>query len=391
MTAFPRPLRFRRYASYALGACALASLMISTGFCGSRGRKITVEKEVLLAAGNAARPHAIVRTVEGGFVIAGSIGNAWATRVTSSGEVVWDYWDGGRTLKNFQLNLGQFAGAVVLPDNSVLLCGSKKGPNVGDDRLGLLVRIDPSGKVLSQSSLYPNGDKEYSMSEINRCIPWNGGIALVGDTINDVGRVGWLIKLNAQGIKEWEKVGAEVGGSDALETAEHDLVVIEALRNQMMIRRLNATGDVIAARSFEGSGVLVRSIEPSTNTHLAIYTLSTMSATVVSLDRQLHDVGPKRLVDSIIFNHGCAYIYPDESFALFGFAHHSGDPYTAAIASIGSDSVQHAVYRFHPNYESLWIEDAVVLQSDTQFAVVRLSAASDDKRRGAVLSWVSIK
>lgn len=69
----------------------------------------------------------------------------------------------------------------------------KGGPTVG-----YLVHIDAARKVLDQSTFYPNGDTQFGLSNVNRCLPWGDGFALVGTTTSGTQSEGWLIKYSDQ-------------------------------------------------------------------------------------------------------------------------------------------------------------------------------------------------
>jgi hypothetical protein len=376
-------------------ASLTTALLISTVIAESAPRKITVLKEVLLVPGNAAAAHAIVRTPDGGFIVAGSIlidtseNKVWATRVTSSGEVVWNYGMPTEADKDFRGIKGTLFGALMLPDNSALLCGSTGPQKPGDDVTGYLVRVDASGKVLSELTLHPNGDAHFGYSLLTRCLPWADGFALVGGLTHNQQSQGWLIKLNSQGMQEWEKVSSDAGGFDAIETADHDLITLDQGTGiySATVRRLNSNGELIAKRNIERQGItLMRSIDASINAYCATYKLGSLNVTISTLDKDLHDASPERVIDTAVFDHGRGFIYPDKALAIFGYAQRGG----ATIAYVGSNSKQQVDYVFPRREGTVRVDDAVVLQSPTEFATVRKLIVSQEKR-GIVLSWVLIK
>ena len=392
--------RTRRTSSYSLQAFAAASLAatftISTGLADPSNRKITVTKEVLLMQGTTGIAlHSIVKTPDGGFVIVGSIGNGWATRVTAAGEVIWNYHDSGKSPSD---HYGQnpFKGALILPDNSTLLCGSKGSAAAGDDMTGYLVHLDPAGNVLSRSSLYPNGDKAYGMSSINRCFPWKDGFALLGGASSHGAGAGWLMKLNSQGTKEWEKIGPNLTAGEGIETADHDLALLSpgATLNTVILRRISTEGEMSAQRTIEQTGFhFIRTVEPSTNVYAAIYRLSSssLSTSVAAFDSNLRDLAPESPIKTILFDHGRAFMFPDQSLAVFGYVDLRDHSSTAAVAYVDSRFNEKSSYHFKPEHESIWVVDAVALNSEGDFAVIRNSVPLDEKHVGVVLSWVSIK
>jgi hypothetical protein len=369
--------------------------MLPTAHGNSLTRKISIVKEVLLVPGNAAAAHAIVRTPDGGFVITGSIlidtseNKVWATRVTASGEVVWNYGMPTEADRDFKGVKGTLFGALMLPDNSTLLCGSAGPQKPGNDVTGYLARVDASGKVLSELNLHPNGDVHFGYSLLTRCLPWADGFALVGGLTHKQQSQGWLIKLNSQGVQEWEKVGPDAGGFDAIETADHDLITLDQGPGvySATVRRLNSNGELIAKRDIERQGItLMRSVDSSIYAYCATYKLGSLEVTISTLDRGLHDASPERIVDTAVFDHGRGFMYPDKALAIFGYAQRGG----AAIAYVGANSKQQVDYVFPRREGTVRVDDAVVLGSPTEFATIRKLIVSQEKR-GIVLSWVSIK
>lgn len=382
-------------------ASLLASSLTSTSVAESLNRKITVVRETQLVLGNAARAHAIVRTPDGGFVVTGSIlidtseNKLWATRITSSGEVVWNYGMPTEADKDFRGTKGTFVGALMLSDNSALLCGSRTADERGGPTVGYLVHVDATGKVLDQSSFYPNGDTRFGLSNIHRCFPWGDGFALVGATTDGRQSAGWLIKLDGRGLKEWEKVGPDVGSFDAVETADHDLVTLDRGPRDFTttVHRLNFRGELIATRDIEGLGnALMRSIGATVNAYCVTSAFPSGKQTMWTLDRDLHDANPGRQIGKVVIGsiEGRGFVYPDQSLAVFGQGDGGGGSGIAAIIYMSPNSKPQAEFKFRGGEGSIWVNDAVTLQSDTEFATIREWALSQEKR-GVLLNWVSIK
>jgi hypothetical protein len=382
-------------------ASLTTALLISTGTAEPMPRKITVLKEALLVSGNAAAAHAIVKTPDGGFVITGSIlidtseNKVWATRVTSSGEVVWNYGMPPEADRDFKGIKGTLFGALMLSDNSTLLCGSKAPDKKGGPTTGYLVHVDAAGKVLDELSLYPNGDTRFGLSQFGRCFPWGDGFALIGSATDGMHPAGWLIKLNSRGLKEWEKVNPDVGGLDAVETVEHDLVTLNPGPREFTttLRRFDSGGQLIATRDFEGlAQTLMRSMEPTPNAYCVTAAFPNGKQTMWTLDRALHDLSPGRPIEKVGsgWSNGRAFVYPDQSLVIFGYADAGGVESIAAISFVRPNSQLQAEYKFPRGEGSTWINDAIALSSGTEFATVRWWAVSQ-KKRGIKLNWISVK
>jgi hypothetical protein len=379
----------------------IAASLTSVGAADASSRKIVLLKETQLVLGNATRAHAIVRTPDGGFVVTGSIlidtseNKLWATRVTSSGEVVWNYGMRTEADKDFKGTKGTFVGALMLSDNSTLLCGSKTADESGGPTVGYLLHVDAAGKVLDQSSFYPNGDTRFGLSNIRGCFPWGDGFALVGATTHGRQSAGWLIKLDGRGLKEWEKVGPDIGSFDAVETADHDLVTLDRGPRQFTttLRRFDSRGQLIASRDIDGlANALMRSIGATTNAYCVTSAFPSGHQTMRTLDRDLHDGSPERPIGKVVVGsiEGRGFVYPDQSLAIFGQGDGGGGSGIAAITYMSPNSKLQAEYKFRGGEGSIWVNDAVTLQSDTEFATIREWAVSQEKR-GIILDWVSIR
>src|ERR1039457_815798 len=103
---------------------------------------IQVTREIFLERGDPqffGDPTAIVRTHDGGYVIAGSIDirRAWVARVDAAGKGLWQHAVQGTNKNSWEVS---YEGAAMLPDDSAILCGYKQL----EDRniVGLVTHID---------------------------------------------------------------------------------------------------------------------------------------------------------------------------------------------------------------------------------------------------------
>jgi hypothetical protein len=85
---------------------------------------IEIGREVLLETGVSVAPHAIIRTPDGGYVIAGALheSEAWATRVDANMRVVWRHQVAHPSSLPIE-GASVYEAAVALPDDTTLLCG----------------------------------------------------------------------------------------------------------------------------------------------------------------------------------------------------------------------------------------------------------------------------
>jgi hypothetical protein len=233
------------------------------------------------------------------------------------------------------------------------------------------------------------------LSMFVRCLPWGDGFALVGGLTHNQQSQGWLIKLNNQGMQEWEKIAPDAGGFDAIETADHDLVTLNPGPRDFTatVRRFDSRGELIASRNIEGIAIaFMRSIGPSANAYCVTSAFPSGKQTIWALDRDLHDASPGRLIGKVGIDsrEGRGFVYPDQSFAIFGQGDGGGGSGIAAITYMSPNSKLQTEYKFRGGEGSIWVNDAVTLQSDSEFATIREWALSQEKR-GVLLNWVSIK
>ena len=378
-------------------AIAVSALMSPhNAFGGSPNRQISVEREVLVQQGDSVgAPSAVVPASDGGYVVAGNWGQAWATRVTANGDVIWSYWDYRDYDKNVGLPLvrSAFSSAVMLSDDTTLLCGNKESPN---GTKGYLVHLDRAGRSISRQTLSSRGNIQLASSGLGQCLRWGNGFALLGSLSSGATTpLGWLTKLDAHGDIEWDKVGPEFVAINAIETANHELVLYDVEASQLVIRRLSVTGELIARRVM-GSPVnmnlkLLRATMPTDDAYVAALDAFGKSLTVIKLDRELHTINSTKADYDVFFDHGCGYVFPDGSLALFGYKNTFGGGARAVIGTVRSNGKLGSTQKFPFSDVSPWIGDAAVIKTPASFVAVREASATDGKRRGIWLMWVSIR
>ncbi len=348
---------------------------------------ITIEREVLLAKGTGGDPQVIIRATDGGFVVVGAAsGAAWAARTDAGGIQQWEYRDAPGSNATKGGPYSEFYGAVVLANNSVLLCGhtsAEKG------QVGLLVRIDPTGKLVDQRYIRPNGDPKYYSTTIKKCVPWDDGFALLGlGNMRATERTDWLVKLDSSGNTLWEKTGADYAAEDVFETPAHDLVLAVLKGDAIKLVRIGRSGETRAERTIADSpfSSFVRSIVPRDVITLAI--LEPTRTKLHTLNLNFEDVGRPKTIETILFDR--AYELADRSLAMFGRAEVSNNVTAAAIGRVDASGKLGSVHVFQPHVESFTVKDAVPLKTPGEFVAVRGSPQVDSPRQGILMSWLSI-
>jgi hypothetical protein len=359
---------------------------------------IVIEREMVLAKGTGGDPQVIIRNRDDGFLVAGAAsGLAYAARVDAAGTVKWEYRDTEDVGPSIKEPSSSFQGAIVLPDDSVLLCGNKR---IEKSQVGLFVRIDPSGKRVDRQYLRPHKDLKYFFTNIKKCLPWGDGFAVLGDSdagLQGGGYTGWLVKLDKNGKSEWEKTGRDFAARNVIETSNHDLVLAmlsgDSTGSSKLVR-IGSSGDVLAQRVIPDSPFLffVASVVPRDTIMLA--NLNSPMTTLYTLNLAFNDVVPPKKIETILFDR--AYELPNHSLAMFGKVEVTvlgiGDnSFTAAVARVDPSGKLGSAHLFKPNYESLRVIDAVPGPIAGEFVAVRGSPRSDSPRQGILVSWVSFK
>jgi hypothetical protein len=371
------------------GATALAiSFTIAVASCAKAEPSITVDREMLLSSGLVVRESIIVRTPDGGFVVAGNRNAAWATRINAQGQVLWEYVD-TRSERGITRPINSlFRGAIVLADNSVLLCGSKQTQHAG---VGLAVRISPKGTVLAEDYLRPNSDNKYIYSRIDQCLPWGDSFVMLGIGVStDKVRDDWMIKLNASGDRVWEKIGHDFAPDDIVEAPNGDLVLAVRLYEPFQavrLTRLDSSGSILKTRMIKGAQNFFLAHSRMARDTYILGIVDWPETRLLTLDANFSEVAQPRIIRDFATKR--AYVLDDQSLILFG-ADRSGSTQSAGITRISPSGQLELPLIFDPASHSYAVTDAAPINA-TQFAAVRDMATPANAGRGVAISWVSIK
>lgn len=358
---------------------------------------VSIEHEVFLEKGQGCGEQGITLTRDGGLILAGKVFEACATRVTAQGEILWRYVEPhDPTLGKRDLSPSSFGGAVLLADDSVVLCGGKY---TSEGQLGLVVRISARGEVLDRETLTPKGGAPMG-SRFDKCVPWEGGAALLGSVPRKPRADGWLVKLDGVGRKVWEAVGQDYLGDDALELADHSLVMGAALVGPLQLVRVSPDGGLQRKRIMPCASVypgcfftLFHHVKPSPD--LRLVSIDRPHATIYHLDGALNDLDPPvRERPSMLTNR--AFQLGDGGGALFGATLYLGGRSDATVGYVARTGQLSRIYEWQPTWsqnhleiieESITVNDAAAV-SDAEFVAVRDWAAQSPR---TYLDWISIR
>jgi hypothetical protein len=380
----------------------MMNTLVSSG--ATAATHIQITREILLEGGTPGVPRAITQTRDGGYVIVGSKGKAWATRVDSEGRVQWRH-----EAFVFERVGGEYTGAATLPDDSVILCGYQ---NVLTDTLhktvGLLTHLDKAGRVIDERLIEPNDGKPHWSSHLNACVLVGDDVVVIGGSYGSERpwpvSFGWILTLDAKGNIKQEKF-SPVSTSHTT----HPILRVVADRNIVFNTGISPSEsgmpDAVRVVRVDPNGVIkAQAIIPGT----AIQVVPTVLDTVIrllpsspkigkltTLDAQLNTIDQVSEQAKFIISKRAFYL-PDRALVLFGGQEYHGNSFTASIAWISPDLNQKSDLIIEPALASTAIVDAVPTGVPGEFATIRtVSPMSEmgrnDTRLGVVLAFVQIK
>lgn len=385
---------------------SLAAILVLTSHAtvGARTTHITISREVLLEDGVAADPRAIIRTNDGGYVIAGALhdNQAWATRVDSNLQVVWRHqlahpslvWGEGSSV---------YESAVALSDNSTLLCGYWDigilgAPNI----VGLLTRIDASGQILSQGRLIPMRDNDYKLAYLSSCAKTADGAVVLGTTTHligtgpkaDVKPYLWLLGLNHAGEVNFEKVfetDDQSGPTKVQALLNSDLLIRTGSDKTILLDRFGS----IKTRRVGTIGLEVKSGELQHELRFISQSAEASAFLLTTLDSNLGEKDRKvgRASNFVVKQ---VYALADGDLALFGYEDEGGAA-TAAVTWLRHDLQDTQTLIFKPTFGSPWIVDAVPTGIAGEFATARLilpakhTMSPSETRLGLLLTLMQLR
>jgi hypothetical protein len=396
-----RKTLYRPTLQYLLCACLLALVIQLIGPAEAANRAVIIARDVLLESGSATSPNAIIRTPDGGYAIVGSIASAaWAIRVDSNFRVLWRHTVDHPALAPADGASG-YTGAVVLPDNSVLLCGFLAGrTGTASNDFGLLTRISPSGQVISNRQVTPLNDESFKLATIDLCTATDEGIIAVGNALQVTGdsklrtanRFIWIFRSDSNTAEmQWQKLVENPDGGaveQILRLPNSDLAI--QIGDGMVL--IDREGNLKDRRS-QSNEILVKSITPDP----AIHTMSGYGvATTTLLNDRLQEISRIKGVQFGIIARR-AYRLGDGTIALFGTKPDGTGAYTAAAASLAPGLSSSSAITLGPDVSSPGVMDAVPTGVEGEFATVRLVVPTkhlfgpSEDRLGLGLTFVRFK
>jgi hypothetical protein len=365
----------------------LAALLL--GSVADAGERIQIDRSLVLRAGSPSNQfppgaYHILRADDGDYIISGAVNlsdtEAWATRLDPNGHSRWQYIDGpADAWKSGGSNLNRFNGAIVLPDNSTLLCGTAHLPN--KKTAALLVYIGADGKLIKDVYLVPKGFEQASLTS---CFKWGDGFGLLGfasdpnpDTQNPKFS-GWLCKLRFPGTIVWNKFDDNYQGSDAAEAPDHDLLIMTSNSKGTKISKIDADAILKAQHEVPADAFYMHPLFAASKVNVG-YMVDTLKTEFVEFDRDLR--GSPHVIKANNVGIKKGYVLADGSLIVFGSTfRNNAVPNIARVYKDGSSNN----FAVAPPMEAGWISDAAPDELPNHYVFVRIAGGN------SVMSWVSV-
>lgn len=390
------------------------------------------------------QPRVAERTGDGGYIVAGSSGTntdshaggsggprGWAVKIDKSGRVLWRYYTGLRDLASVKPGVPisysihgapTYYGVVSMPDGSSLLCGQIPNvPRPGSDKpWGILTRLDPKGTLIYERLLSPQAKNmvgEKGVENLQQCIRWGDGFAIVGSAVrylprtpsvgrHDAATFYWVLALDRAGKIRWEKLipathiqhAGLSDGNLVLQSHGSDLVFSATDNTDSEVIDLNLKGDIIARKPLHGQFRLIHSVEPEKVIQVWGIERGAPSSEVLTLNDRMDVVERKQGAPNGDCFPRIIYRMPDQSYVLFAsiLRPNSGGLH-AAIAHV--DGNLHTVRVFEPlsgseSFVDFGRLDAAAPAADLGTFVVAMSVvtrglnSSDPSKPGALPDFI---
>lgn len=353
---------------------------------GEKMKELVLTREVIIKdeSGFVPEPHVMSRTDDGGFIIAGSLGRAWAIKIDAAGKVLW------RNLQDKPLAGGGYAavftGAVAMPDGSTYLCGNTSfPPSVYTP--SLLMHLDATGQLINEQLYIPKNRTEHGLSNFDSCTRWGDKLMLIGhifqfnnskDFLKNDENYYWLLMLDTSGKIVWEKqiptaFDTIERAKSILMASDSSLVLAGYRIDKTELFRISVTGKLIAKKKpLDGFFEFARPVVP--DGVLQLYGLNQTDKVfeLITLDDRLEEIKQVQGDHGLDFGGRFVYRMPDQSLVLFGRELH--ERYKSAVGHVDSklQSVQKIeLVHGEPFYDGSYIGAAASAGSDGEFVTVK--------------------
>jgi hypothetical protein len=283
--------------------------------------------------------------------------------------------------------------AAVMPDDSTYLCGHMPRP-IGVHSPALLTHLANDGKLLDEQMLYPEDDQSQWSGDFHKCMPWDDGLLIIGNAVtfkhvaptaqhplpNDAHRFYWLVALDEDGKKKWEKLipTTEMGGYDEVTILprSNGSFIFAAGRNtvETEILHIKRNGDLEKRRTLPNETYLIVQPVDKDDSKLQLVSVFTKDwLTAITLNDDLEETS-HAIEPAERGTVKTAYRMPDQSLILFG----SQFPYKASVLKVDAALKNIQRLLLLPNSTTGSVNDAVPAAIPGQFACIRDAVEPSD-------------
>ena len=374
--------------TFSIAASAVLSSICLAG-------SLRIEREVILPAPHSMQALSIVQANDGDLLILGTtdqVGSrAWATRLSPTGQPRWDFLGPpSEVFRGRLINDQSFVGAIELPNQQTLLCGHMPANN---RRTAVLIRLAPDGSVISETEVPAVRDN--SVITIYSCHKTPDGILLVGSASGLPAGTGWMVKLNWDLEVLWTHFSDDYGTGDYSDAPDH-ISAVGWHDQSYFVEKTAFDGSVVAKKllPIEVTPNLVRGTVDDLNVYVALFDSNDLTEIWTFDDKlrgptrklKLHNVGVKKAIE-----------LPDRSILMLGsknIGFLAPIPVAAFTRVSGDGSYRTSVVGAQG--QSLWYDDGVLINNDTEVAAIRQGAVEPGEigqpgRRQAIVDCIALK
>jgi len=317
---------------------------------------LNITRQIKVSPSHRVMPYKLTRASNGDLIILGSNyqadSRAWATRLAPSGEVRWEFIQGGPDGWNDHRPLGQrFYGAVEMPEQATLLCGIKV---IDNTNVIMLVTLAKDGSLISEKLVPPV--RENVVISLYSCHKRSDGIVLMGTVSGQPAGTAWMAKLDWHFNLQWKKFSTDFGNGEYMETGG-TLTALGWYVKEYYVVKIGPDGDIIAKQLLPvGEHHLVQG--NATDPPVRIVTmLSTFKHTeILDFDEQLQ--GPARTLKLHNVGVNKSLALSDGTIVILGSQY--TDSATAAVTRVYKDG-GYKSFLVEPPHQSPWYIDAVLI------------------------------
>jgi hypothetical protein len=194
------------------GSAALVLCGVMTG-CSETiqpSQHLVVERE-WLSPDLRIQPHQMIQIADGSLIVAGESSQVNAVALSKDGELLWQYQE-PHDPNIPDPRQSSFAGVAPLADGNLLFCGEKKVANPANpQRPGfhtITTVLNAQGTLKASNTIEPD-DPSLRAEGFLECSSFEDGALIVGRIFGPASMppLFWLVKVDREGKKKWERVG----------------------------------------------------------------------------------------------------------------------------------------------------------------------------------------